>query len=102
MSSFVWALGHLTSLSRPGEVLLIFEADDTLIGWVIIDGERVLLSVEIPVVNIVQEAFLIMGSFDARYGIRVEVVSSSFKGDGVFRELEKPVGVPGFRGLPHP
>ena len=61
-----------------------------------------MLSLAIQVVNIVEKAFLITGSFDAGYGIRVDVVSSSSKGDGVFRELEKPVGVPGFRGLPHP
>ena len=56
----------------------------------------------IQVVNIVEKAFLITGSFDAGYGIRVDVVSSSSKDDGVFLELEETIGVLRFRGLLHP
>ena len=101
MSSFVRAFGHLTSLSRPGEVLLIFESDDAMIGWGVVDRKRVLLSLEIEVVNIVEEPFLIVGPLDARHRIRVGVIFSSCKDNCVFREFKKTIGVLRLRGLPH-
>jgi len=101
MSSFVRALGHLTALSRPGEVLLIFDSDDAMIGWSIVDGKRVLLSLEIEVVNIVEEPSLIVGLFDARDRIGVSVIFSSCNDNCVFLEFKKTMGVLRFRGLPH-
>ncbi len=101
MSSFVGTLGHLTSLSRPGEVLLIFESDDAMISWGIVDGKRVLLSLKIEVVNIVEDPLLIVGLFDARDRIGVSVIFSSCKDDCAFLELEKTIGVLRIRGLPH-
>ncbi len=72
-----------------------------MIGWGIVDGKRVLLSLKIEVVNIVEDPLLIVGPFDARHRIRVGVIFSSCKDDRVFLELEKTIGVLWFRGLPH-
>ncbi len=101
-SSPVRSHRHLTPLFRPDDMFLILEPDRAPIGWIIIKGEFVSLSVMIYVGDRIEDLFPFTSVFNVREGMEFETLSPGSKEDGLVYDFDKTIGIFGVSGLPHP
>ncbi len=93
---------HLTPLFRPDDMFLILKPDRAPIGWIIIKGEFVSLSVMIYVGDRIEDLFPFTSVFNVREGMEFETLSPGSKEDGLVYDFDKTIGIFGVSGLSHP